>query len=248
MMKTIRSCLILAGILWAQAAWADCANKLADLVRIEGVVSVKPAGKVLRQTPKKLPMSLCQGDEVMTFQGRALIETISRDAITLDADSTLTLKNQSLLALNRGRVLFDIQKRTGGKAVQVATRLSVIGVKGTRFLLTSQNESLIVTMDEGVVEVISSVGQIKLFREKDRQQQNDFDAFRREGEMAIEAQKKEFESYQAKQEREFVAYVYNVSLAAGSSLEMNRSEATERTANASQKAVIADLQQWPQRR
>lgn len=245
-MKSISSCIFLAVL--TQTAWADCANKLADLVRIEGVVSVKPAGKVIRQTPKKLPMPLCQGDEVMTFQGRALVETSSRDAITLDADSTLSLKGQASLAVGRGRVLFDVQKRGTGKPVQVATRLSVIGVKGTRFLVADQKETLIVTMDEGVVEISASAGQIKLFREKVRQEQADFEAFRREGEAAIEAQKKEFEAWQAKQQREFVAYLQRVPLAAGSSLAMNRNEAVERTADAEQKAVIADLQQWSQHR
>lgn len=243
-MFILKGFFVVALCFFSASCWADCQSGLAELIKIEGLVSIKPAGKIVRQTPKKLPFPLCQGDEVHTFSGRALVSDPAKDTIVVDADSVLAIKGRNTLGVNKGNVLFEIQKRTGANPVQVATRLTVIGVKGTRFLVSDQGKSLSVTMDEGVVDVKSTTGSIRFFREKAVQEQLEFETFKREGQLALETEKKAFETYKENQQREFVGYVRNIELSAGSSLELEPGQAVERQADAKRKVTMSELMSW----
>jgi len=243
-MSKLYASSVLVIVFASSAVWADCQNGLAELTKMEGLVSVKPAGKVVRQTPKKLPFALCQGDEVHTFSGQALVSSSAKDSMIMGPDSVLVIKGRNTMGVGQGKVLFDIQKRTAANSVQVATRLTVIGVKGTRFLVSDQNKALSVTMDEGVVDVKSTTGPIKLFREKAGQEQADFETYKKEARQAVEAEKKAFDAYKENLQREFVGYVRNIELSAGNSLDLTPGQAVERKADAGQKAALSALKSW----
>lgn len=236
--------LVFVFLLASGIAWADCQTVQAELTRVDGQVSVKPAGKIIRVTPKKLPYVLCLGDEVHTFTGRALVVSSAKDSIVVDVDSQLTIKERGSAGVTRGNILFSVQKRTESHSVQISTRLSVIGVKGTRFLVSDQGATLSVAMDEGVVDVVSTKGPLKLFREKNTSEQVEFSDFKKEGEQAVEAQKKEFEAYKENLQREFVGYVQNVVLSAGGVLDMESGQAVERKLDEKGKAAMAKLMAW----
>lgn len=237
--------LFSAGLALAtSAATADCPPVL-QIAAFEGQVSIKPAGKVVKKSPGALPSPLCAGDEVHTFRGKALIRSPGKDAITLDADSVLTVASADKAQLDKGQALFDIQKRQVGQGLQVATRLSVIGVKGTRFLVADRPEGVSCALDEGVVDVSSTKGKLGLYREKVVEaRERSFDDFKREIQEGVAAEKKAFADYKVKVQKEFVAYVESVTMKAGTELTISDGEAVERDSGEKVKAELERLRQW----
>ena len=241
------SALCFAGGVAAEAE-AGC-KAVAQITAFEGQVSIKPAGKVVRKSPGKLPAPLCAGDEVHTFQGKAAIG-VKQDRVTLDADSVLVVKSAEQATLGKGQALFDIQKRQGAQGLQVATRLSVIGVKGTRFLVSDKPEAVAVALDEGVVDVKSTQGRLGLYREREvvKEKPMDFEAFKRQVQEGVEAEKKAFEEYKKEIVKEFVAYVESITMQAGTELVIAGGEAVERKTSGTLKAEMDELRQWQNRR
>jgi len=226
---------------------ARCAA-VAQLVQFEGQVSIKPAGKVVKTSPGKLPHPLCEGDEMYTFEGRARVQD-GRYEATLDRFSSLKLR-ASASDVNGGSVLFDVQKRGAQSGVQVKTRLSVIGVKGTRFLVVDANEAVRVAMDEGEVEVNSTQGPVALYREKPADaggkspDQIEYERFVAEREAGVAAEKSAFDAYKAATEREFVAYVENLTLGARRELVTQGNIALERGVDDQTVETMRQLRAW----
>ena len=237
---------VLMSLFLSATAWAQNCKPVAKITAYEGQVSIKPAGKAIKKSPGKAPADLCAGDEVHTFQGKALIKT-ERDAITLDDNSVLSVKTSNQASVDKGQALFDIQKRQGGQGMQVATRLSVIGVKGTRFLVSDKPESVGVALDEGVVDVKSTQGKLGLFREKEVQKpakELTFEDMKREMQEGVDTQKQEFEKYKTEIMKEFVAYVESVTMKAGTELVISGNEAVERKTSGNMKSEMDELRKW----
>ncbi len=83
-----------------------------------------------------------------------------------------------------------------------------------------------------------------MFREKNISEQVEFADFKKEGEQAVEAQKKEFETYKDNLQREFIGYVQNVELSAGAVLDMESGQAVERKMDEKGRAAMARLMAW----
>lgn len=211
---------------------ADC-QAVARLTQVQGQVSVKPAGKVVRVPPGDLPRPLCAGDEVLTFEGKAKVED-GRYAAVLDRFTTLAIQ-AGRPGVNGGKVLFDVVKREAASGVEVRTRLSVIGVKGTRFLVSDLAGEVRVAMDRGLVEVKSTQGPLGLYRESTQDAGNgstgfpgaEFDAFVKAREMGVAAEVTAFEKHKSATRREFVAYVESLTLAARRELSIRDGTAVE---------------------
>lgn len=247
MKKIAATSLLVVGLassfLAAARAVADC-TPIAHITAFEGQVSIKPAGKVVKRSPGKTPSALCAGDEVHTFQGKALIKS-EQDQITLDRDSVVTVKSQEQASVNKGKALFDIQKRGSSTGLQVATRLSVIGVKGTSFLVADRESGVSVALAEGVVDVTSTQGQLGHYREKPAApKEATFDDFKREGAEAVDKEKQAFASYKEQVQREFVAYVENITLEAGTELEISGQTAVERKTGTELGSDLQALRSW----
>mgnify|MGYP001764366401 CR=1 FL=1 len=93
--------LLALGSIFAHGpALAEAACKpVAEITAYEGQVSIKPAGKVVKKSPGKAPAALCAGDEVHTFQGKALIT--ARRLARLNRPTPGPLKSTPLSAKRR---------------------------------------------------------------------------------------------------------------------------------------------------
>lgn len=241
-MNNISWCLL--GLSVAGMALADCAP-VARMTRVEGEVGVRPAGQVGKPALVSSPVPLCAGDEVHTTRGRALINVGAGDLVTLDAGSVLVVRTEDKAALTSGKALFDIQKRQSGAGLEVLTRLSVIGVKGTRFLVSDRPEGVSVALDEGVVDVASTQGKLGFYREKPQApRERSFDDFKREMREGVNAEKKSFEDYKVALRKEFVAYVDSVTMRAGTELTIANGEAVERETASDVRAELEGLRRW----
>jgi hypothetical protein len=242
--KVAASAVLLVSLASAAAVRAADCVPIAHVTNLEGQVSIKPAGKVVKRSAGKTPSPLCAGDEIHTFQGRALIKS-DQDQITLDRDSVLLIKSQEQASVSRGKVLFDIQKRGTSTGLQVATRLSVIGVKGTSFLVADKGSGVSVALAEGVVDVASTQGQLGHYREKPAAaKEATFEDFKREGAAAVDKEKQAFAAYKDQVQCEFVAYVENITMEAGTELEISGQTAVERKTGAELGSDLQALRTW----
>lgn len=199
---------------------AQACKPVAELIAMEGQVSLQPAGKVVRVVPKSLPKPLCAGDTLITFQGVARLRQ-GRMTTTLDHHSSLTIQAQGN-RLDNGQALFDVRPQAKAQGVEITTRLSVIGVKGTRFLVSDREGSVRIAMDEGDVDVRSTKGPIGLYRESASPVKLDanagikaeYERYQAERQAGVEAAAKAYEHHALTVEREFVAYVESMNLAA----------------------------------
>lgn len=218
---------------------------VAQITQMSGQVSVKPAGKVVRVTPAPLPFALCAGDEVATLAGVARLEAGEYRA-TLDQHSRLRVAVQGG-TLDGGKTLFEVRKQGPASGVKIITRLSVIGVKGTAFLVSDDGSQVGVAMDSGEVSITSTQGPVGLYRENAQAAdakanlEADYARFVREREQGVAARAAEYATWKAQREREFVAYVENLYLTARRELLTQSGIAVERDMSAASGADIARL-------
>lgn len=228
----------------------ECAPA-ARLVKVEGQVSLKPAGKVARITPTSLPYDLCTGDVLYTFAGHAKVVDAKDGRYTaiLDAHSSLKL-GQNGGSVEAGSMLFEVKKQGPQSGVQITTRLSVIGVKGTRFLVSDSSDGVRVAMDEGRVEITSTQGRIGLYQETTAPEahspstQADYERFLAERSIGVAATAAAFEAYREATRREFVAYVESLQLSARRELLTQTGIAVERDISTDSRDTLSRLRPW----
>ncbi len=243
-MFLLKCFVVLPILVMAAHALADC-QPVAKLVAFDGQVSIKPAGRVLKTSPGSLPRPLCAGDEVHTFAGRALVND-GRTSVAVDQFSVAAFNAAGKSLLNQGQALFVVSKRKEEAGVEVKTRLSVIGVKGTRFLVGDKNDKVAVVLDQGQVEITSTQGPVGLYRENAtaKPADEDFEAYARRKTEAIAAGRAAFEQYKTQVQREFVAYVENLTLEAGKELETVGRVAVERDISNESADSLKALSAW----
>lgn len=229
---------------------AYACEPVAELVAMEGQVSLQPAGKVVRVSPQPLPKALCAGDTLITFQGIARLRQ-GRMTTTLDHHSSLTIQAQGN-RLDKGQALFDVRPQARAQGIEITTRLSVIGVKGTRFLVSDREGSVRIAVDEGDVDIRSTQGPVGFYRDRALPAKSEsssgvkaeYERYQAERQAGVEAEAKAYEHYLLTVEREFVAYVETLHLAARRELAMTAAIAVERDMNQDATRDLERLQRW----
>ncbi|MCW7754116.1 FecR family protein [Desulfobotulus sp. H1] len=130
-------------LLYAASALADTAETAPKpkshagivLTHTEGSVRILDPSSPFPKAPGELPRILQTGDRVQTQRNaRALIFSPDGELI-LDSDSMLHVLESEGTQLESGTALYEITARDG-KRVTARTPLVVIGVKGTRFMVS----------------------------------------------------------------------------------------------------------------
>lgn len=105
--------------------------------------------------------------------------------------------------------------------------------------------SVSVGLDKGVVDVKSTRGQMKHFRETTAETMSDFEAFKKEAEDGVRSEKEAFNRYKENIQREFVGYVESVTLKSGTELVIADNVAVERKTTGDDENPARDfMQRW----
>lgn len=104
--------------------------------------------------------------------------------------------------------------------------------------------SVSVVLEKGIVDVNSTRGQMQHFRESTTQTQSDFEAFKRQGEEAVRAEKEAFDRYIEQTNREFVGYVQGITLESGTEVVIVDNVAIERKAGKNDSSARNFLRRW----
>ncbi len=238
--------LLLGGL--TGSSLAECLP-VAKLTTVMGQVSIKPAGKVLKIRPGTLPHELCAGDEIHTFEGRAQIHD-GRSSVAIDQYSVVAFSAVGKAAVNRGQALFEGRKGKAESGVEVRTRLSVIGVKGTRFLVSDSGDSLSVILDQGQVVITSTQGPMGLYREATApaRSKDDFASYTRQLAEGVAGERAAFEQYKTLVDKEFVAYVDSLYLDACREVVTVGNVAVERAISCESARALKSLFDWLEQR
>jgi hypothetical protein len=220
--------LLLAGSVAAagntpdDGAAMDEAGGLGEIVSTEGRVRLVPGGG-FRKEPAKPGHALGAGDLVLTAEhAGAVLAFRDGSRVAMDATTKLEVVDPGELRQSGGRALYRVQSGSA-EGRKVRTEFSVIGVKGTEFLVSDTGDAKAVAMAEGEVAIEAPEGAFKLYREK---QTDAFESFKERQQQGVETMRQEFEAYKRQVRREFVDYVRSFSLGSGKMATFGDGEAT----------------------
>lgn len=216
---------IVSGVL--NVAHAQPCEAIATLQRIEGIVKVQPAQAAFPLRDLQIPHGLCAGDKVFTLtNGKALI-IYDAGELVLDNSSKVTIIQAQQLNLDEGSAVFEVQRQAKGQELQAHTPLIVIGVKGTRFLLTSQDKNTQVALIRGLIEVQRQDKQEMAYYqtkpntdvlELSEQERLEFEQF-------VKNRGQEFAQFAEQRRAEFSAFVQAIALQEGLQLSLGERDA-----------------------
>lgn len=141
-----------AAVLWNQQG-ARQFETLATIDRVTGIVLA--SGMPLTSDSQILP-----GSPISTGEGgRVALRLVNGQSLRIDAFSRLRIDAADQLALQAGAVYIDSDSAGPQATIRVQTPLGVASDIGTRFQVRLKDESLIVGVADGLVEVVRDDGQ-----------------------------------------------------------------------------------------
>ncbi len=174
---------------------------VATIVTIEGKAKILPTYSIKKHRAKA-GEGLLKGDKLITYANTTvLIKLLDESKIILNENVEMVLSSDTTIRQESGEVYYRISKRTKNLGLKVETPFSIIGIKGTEFLVNFENEGQ-VALNEGLVDIASPGDNFELYQEKVL---SDFEKYQQK-------QDADFEAYKRKTEDKIAAYVQSFEL------------------------------------
>jgi hypothetical protein len=171
-------------------------NEMAFIAKIDGKVKVLKSDG-FRASKAKEQQKLYKGDLIITYKNStATIQLTDNSLVTLDQKTKLKVEDLKNFKQEEGTVFYNIETQ-GSKSLEVATSFATIGVKGTKFIVKSEEDKN-VALKSGLVSIESLDGEFEIHKKKQRKLT--------EYEVYMMAHKYEFDKYKKKIEEEFIEY------------------------------------------
>jgi ferric-dicitrate binding protein FerR (iron transport regulator) len=203
---------VLAALLPAMA-WASDGE--IRVIKIQGQVEVIDAQGNVRERAKAGTL-LKAGETIRTAENsKAAIRSKVGDTFILDALAAARVRSEkNALEQLVGKIMYLFtpglrEERT----VHVYT--AVIGIRGTTFLVNTEQGRADVGLREGVLEVSSTHEGFNVYQ---RKEMDEFEAFKQREREKVKEMKKEYEQYRTQIKEEFVAFKKSLQLKANQSL------------------------------
>lgn len=160
------------------------------------------------------------GQKIVTLQNqRVAFRNADGDVVVLGENSSISIRKPNLVKQLFGKIYYLFKPRTENKT-EVVIVTATIGIRGTRFLVTStesENTDLI-SLETGLLNVASSDDQP--FKVHNLKPQTEFEKFLQETEQGVEEIKDEFAAYKKQVDEEFIEYKQSVRMTAGKTLKI----------------------------
>ncbi|WP_341280633.1 FecR domain-containing protein [Paenibacillus sp. FSL H8-0537] len=152
------------------AAWAKDTDKVGKLTAVSGKAEVKKGGGTKSFNAFK-GMAITQGDTIKTgSNGKVSMDLDSDKEVTIGANTTLliselvksasALGGKTKLTLQNGSVIIQVKKKlTGDSRFEIETPTATMGVMGTKFAVSYEQDNSYVGVLEGVVNVTGEDGE-----------------------------------------------------------------------------------------
>lgn len=199
------------------------------ITKIQGKVKILKDGEI-RKTSAIEKQELYKNDLIITYKkAMANIELTDGSKITLAQKSKLSLKDNNNVKQENGKIYYNIQQR-GSIGLKVATNFSIIGVKGTQFIITDEDGNKSLSLKEGLVGVSS------LDKEFELHKQSIYDE--------MDAFKKEFENYKEKEHKEFLEYTKSFDLEENQTINFDKNRVNQRVMDDESKNEFLDFENF----
>ena len=204
--------LYVAGMVIANSSFA--AEDVIRVVKAEGSVVTRDAsGKHEKKVTSKStlpPASIL----VTGADGRAVVRVGGTGYIVVEKNSRVEIGDKAgyvgFFRQLTGMIYYAMKAVRGDQPKpEVRTANATIGIRGTRFLVVDMPDRNEIGMRQGLVSVSSPDEDFEIHR---KAEQDEFEAFKQQGEEAIAKEQGEFDEYKANSEREFVEYKREFSL------------------------------------
>lgn len=202
-MRTLIICLVLFVNLWGMSANLEgnsteqLNNALVKIVKIEGKVKVLTASSIKKHTAV-VDELLFQGDKLITYaDSKVVLSTGDNSKLVLNENSELIFTDMQTLEQSSGEVYYNIQKRAHSKGLKIETPFSIIGIKGTEFIVDANETDGEIALNEGLIGVESLQAEFELHKQKVMEE---YEAFKSK-------QMEAFEAYKTQGQDEVVTYV-----------------------------------------
>jgi FecR-like protein len=215
----------------------DCTSKsvpLGVIVQIEGKAKVLSKDSIKKHKAAK-EEKLYAGDRVITYtDSKAIIKLKDGSAVILNKASELLFITPNRLRQDAGEVYYKIKKRVAAKGLKIETSFSIIGIKGTEFIVDLDDQGEI-ALNEGVIGIASLHAAFELHKQKMMQAYEKYKQEQMDG----------FEAYKAKDEEEIVSHVKAFDLEPGRMLSFSSAEHCEQACSSrvKEKMLSSDVKE-----
>ena len=189
---------------------AEQPDSRGKVLKFDGDVEVVDVNGEKR-TIKEKDETINDMDTIVTKDDASVIVQFNDGALSvLDEKSRLRVEKTSWFSYLGGKVYFTF-KKVFGEPRQVKTRAATIGVRGTTFIISEneQNDGETVALKEGLLDIESTGPAFEIHKQK---QLDEFERFKMEQQAARAQMQDEFEQYKQQTMREFVEYRRNFTL------------------------------------
>jgi len=189
-------------------------KSVAVITKIEGKAKILSKSSI-KKHKAKLGEALFEGDTLITYsQATVLVELDDSSKIIISASSELSFLDKNTLKQGSGEVYYKIKTRKASQGLKVETPFSIMGIKGTEFIVDAKGKGQI-ALKEGLVGIESLHANFELHKQKVMEE---YEKFKSEQNTA-------FEKYKAESSGNIVTYVKSFDLESGKVL--NFSQASE---------------------
>lgn len=154
-------------ILSVLIAMFSLANASIGLVeQFKGNVKVKNEGSIKKSTVVK-GLEIKEGDLLTTAQNSSLVLKLNDGSnVVLDESSSILFASSSAAEQKEGKIFYKITSRDAKNSLKIKTPFAIIGIKGTTFVINSDQGSEGVALKEGLIGVASIKEEFALYRKE----------------------------------------------------------------------------------
>jgi len=197
-------------------------EKAGELVKKQGRVKIYKDSALTGQLVTQVPVDLHVKDILKTdYASMAFVKLLGYNKLVLMENSILYIEGIDRLNFEEGRAVFQIRKRGESEGLKVRVRSVIIGVKGTRFLVSSEEDRIGIFLKDGYLTVRKMIGEFIRYRKREEEE---YEEFKKEIEEGIRREREEYEEFKRETEREFREFVKEFELRPGQAVLIDGSE------------------------
>jgi len=186
------------------ALMAEQSGFRGKVLKFSGDVEVINA-KGETRTVKETDEPLNEMDTIVTKKDARIVVQFDDGALSvLDEKSRLRVEKTSWFSYLGGKVYFTF-KKVFGEPRRVRTRAATIGVRGTTFIISENDEQNgeSIALKEGLLQIESTGPAFEIHKKRIL---DEFEQYKQQHQQAKQAMQDEFEQYKQQTMREFVEY------------------------------------------
>lgn len=201
----MRIVVCLLGLIMASVSYAE---ETIEVVAAEGSVMVSDSLDNAKKPVQSKSILPSRNVLITGSSARAVIRVGSDGFIVIGQNSQVeidkTKDHAELFRQVTGMIYYALNSIKGKQnAIEVRMATAILGIRGTRFLVTDIEGRNEIGMRKGLISVTSPEGEFEIHK---RTEQDEFEAFKQEASDAIAKENREFEEYKANTQKEFIEY------------------------------------------